>query len=165
MSWRPGNASHFFEIKIFSCFFLDFAFSFFVIILIIMMVMIIVVLSSVRTFESYTGQCLCTIAPMRREVVLNDSMDDRYKQKQIVLRFTIKLSKLRFFPLDLSSANHGLVPKPKHRVNGSFGWHQSEMWADSRLLCVSADSVNRYRAKMPVTRTEKREPREGCAGP
>lgn len=130
-----------------------------------MMVMIIVVplvppyLSSVRTFESYTGQCLCTIAPMRRAVVLNGSMNDRYKQKQIVLRFTIRLSKLRFFPLDLSSVNHGLVPKLKHRVNVSFPWHQSEMWADSRLLlCVSDDSVNRYRAKMPVLCTEQREP-------
>lgn len=50
-------------------------------IIIIMMVIIIVVLSSVHTFESYIEQCLCTIAPMRCAVVLNDSMDDRYKQK------------------------------------------------------------------------------------
>lgn len=146
-------------------FLLRIRFLLFVIIIIIMMVIIIVVLSSVRTFESYIGQCLCTIAPMRRAVVLNDSMDGRYKQKQIVLCLTIKLSKLSFFSLCLSSVNQGPVSKLKHWVTVSFLWHQSEMWADSRLLCVSADSVNRYRTKMPVTCTEKCEPREGCAGP
>lgn len=145
--------------------FFDFVFSFFVIIVIIMMV-IIIVLSSVRTFESYTGECLCTTAPMRRAVVLNDSVDDRYEQKQIVLRFIIKPSKLSFFfSLYLSSVNHGLASKRNHWVNVSFLCHQSEMWADSRLLCVSADSINRYRTKMLVSCTEKCEPREGCAGP
>lgn len=49
----------------------------------ILMIIVLIVLSAVRTLPSYTRQCLYTTAPMRHLVVLNHSMADRWKQKQI----------------------------------------------------------------------------------